>query len=39
VDLIVMASHPPEEVQDFLIGSNADRVVRHSPIPVLVVRG
>ncbi len=39
VDLIVMASHPPEEVRDFLIGSNADRVVRHSPISVLVVRG
>ncbi|MBC6416788.1 MAG: universal stress protein [Rhodospirillales bacterium] len=39
VDLIVMASHPPEEVQDFRIGSNADRVVCHSPIPVLVVRG
>ncbi len=39
VDLIVMASHPPEEVREFLIGSNADRVVRHSPISVLVVRG
>ncbi len=38
VDLIVMASHSPEEVRDFLIGSNADRVVRHSPISVLVVR-
>ncbi len=39
VDLIVMASHSPEEVRDFLVGSNADRVVRHSPISVLVVRG
>lgn len=39
VDLIVMASHPPEELRDFLVGSHAARVVRHSPISVLVVRG
>ncbi|MEO1193350.1 MAG: universal stress protein [Pseudomonadota bacterium] len=39
VDLIVMASHEPEELREFLVGSNADRVVRHSPISVLVVRG
>ncbi|MEQ8729929.1 universal stress protein [Roseitalea porphyridii] len=39
VDLIVMASHPPDEMREFLVGSNADRVVRHSPISVLVVRG
>jgi len=39
VDLIVMASHHPEELRDFLVGSNADRVVRHSPVSVLVVRG
>jgi len=39
VDLIVLASHPPEELRDFLIGSHADKVVRHSPISVLVVRG
>lgn len=37
-DLIVMASHPPNEFKTLLIGSNADKVVRHSPIPVLVVR-
>ncbi len=39
VDLIVMASHPPDEVRDFLVGSHAEKVVRHSPISVLVVRG
>ncbi|GAB5470523.1 MAG: hypothetical protein Kilf2KO_35530 [Rhodospirillales bacterium] len=38
-DLIVMASHAPDEMREFLVGSNADRVVRHSPISVLVVRG
>lgn len=37
-DLIVMASHPPDELRNFLVGSNAGKVVRHSHIPVLVVR-
>ena len=37
-DLIVMASHPPHDFQTLLVGSNADKVVRHAPIPVLVVR-
>lgn len=38
VDLIVMASHRPE-LQDYLIGPNAARVVRHASCSVLVVRG
>ena len=37
-DVIVMASHPPDELMTFLVGSNADKVVRHSTRPVLVVR-
>ena len=37
-DLIVMASHPPDELMTFLVGSHADRVVRHADRPVLVVR-
>lgn len=37
-DLIVMASHPPDELMTYLVGSNADKVVRHSTRPVLVVR-
>jgi nucleotide-binding universal stress UspA family protein len=37
-DLIVMASHPPSDFQTLLVGSSADKVVRHSTIPVLVVR-
>ena len=36
-DLIVLASHRPE-MKDFLIGENAERVVRHAPCSVLVVR-
>ncbi len=37
-DLVVMASPKPDRVREFLVGSNADRVVRRSPISVLVVR-
>ena len=37
VDLIILASHRPE-MQDYLIGSNASRVIRHAACSVLVVR-
>lgn len=37
-DLVVMSSHKPDRVREFLVGSNADRVVRRSPVSVLVVR-
>jgi nucleotide-binding universal stress UspA family protein len=36
-DLIVIASHRPE-LQDYLLGPNAARVVRHAECSVLVVR-
>ncbi len=36
-DLIVMASHRPE-LEDYLLGPNAARVVRHAKTSVLVVR-
>jgi nucleotide-binding universal stress UspA family protein len=36
-DVIVMASHRPE-MQDYLLGPNASRVVRHAPQSVFVVR-
>ncbi|HHB81325.1 MAG TPA: universal stress protein, partial [Aliiroseovarius sp.] len=36
-DIIVMASHRPE-MQDYLLGPNAARVVRHAPQSVMVVR-
>ena len=38
VDAIVMASHQPE-LSDYLIGPNADRVVRQSTRSVFVIRG
>ncbi|MFC4667376.1 universal stress protein [Seohaeicola nanhaiensis] len=37
-DLIVIASHPPGDLGTLLVGSNADKVVRHADRPVLVVR-
>ena len=37
-DLILMASHRPE-LQDYLLGPNAARVVRHADCSVQVVRG
>ncbi|MCC5991238.1 MAG: universal stress protein [Rhodobacteraceae bacterium] len=36
-DLIILASHQPG-MSDYFIGSTASRVVRHSPISVLVSR-
>ena len=37
-DLIVMGTHGLSAIADALIGSTAKWVVRHSPIPVLVIR-
>ncbi len=37
VDLIVLSSHRPK-LEDYLLGPNAARVVRHSRVSVLVVR-
>lgn len=37
-DVIVMASHKPDELRSMLISSYANAVVRHSPVSVLVVR-
>ncbi|WP_343487257.1 universal stress protein [Allomuricauda sp. d1] len=38
VDLIVMGSHGVDGLQEIFIGSNTERVVRNSDIPVLVVK-
>lgn len=37
VDLIVLSSHRPQ-MMDYLLGANADRVVRHARCSVFVVR-
>jgi nucleotide-binding universal stress UspA family protein len=37
-DLIVMGSHGTNGWKEYFVGSNTERVVRHSEIPVLVVK-
>jgi nucleotide-binding universal stress UspA family protein len=37
-DLIIMGSHGTSGVKEFFIGSNTERVVRYSDVPVLVVK-
>lgn len=38
-DLIIIATHGHTGLKHVLLGSTAERVVQHSPCPVLVVRG
>jgi nucleotide-binding universal stress UspA family protein len=38
VDMIAMTTHGRSGIQRFLLGSVADRVVRHAHVPVLLVR-
>ncbi|MDA6071878.1 universal stress protein [Flavobacterium sp. AC] len=38
VDLIVMGSHGTSGIEELLIGSNTEKVVRNSDIPVLVIK-
>ena len=38
VDLIVLGSHGWRGVKRVLLGSDAEQIIRHAPVPVLVVR-
>ena len=38
IDLIVMGSHGASGFREMFIGSNAERMVRNSPVPVLIVK-
>ena len=38
IDLVVMGSHGASGIKEFFIGSNAEKIVRNSPVPVLVVK-
>lgn len=37
-ELVVMGSHGAPGIKEFVLGSNAESIVRNSPIPVLVVK-
>ena len=38
MDLIVMGSHGAHGIREYVIGSNAEKIVRTSPVPVLIVK-
>jgi nucleotide-binding universal stress UspA family protein len=38
IDLVVMGSHGVSGFDEFIIGSNAEKVVRYSKVPVLVIK-
>lgn len=37
-DVIVMGTHGASGIREFVIGSNAEKIVRHSSIPVLTIK-
>src|SRR5688572_12117404 len=38
IDLVVMGSHGASGIREFFIGSNAEKIVRNSPVPVLILK-
>ncbi|MDW7692767.1 universal stress protein [Flammeovirgaceae bacterium SG7u.111] len=38
IDFVVMASHGAEGINETLFGSHAEQIVRHSPVPTLVIK-
>lgn len=38
IDLVIMGSHGASGLQEFFVGSNAEKIVRRSPVPVLIVK-
>ncbi|MBL7833105.1 MAG: universal stress protein [Cyclobacteriaceae bacterium] len=38
IDMLIMGSHGASGVRELFIGSNAEKIVRHSAVPVLVVK-
>ena len=38
-DLMIMGSHGVQKIEDHLLGSNAQKIVRYSSIPVLTLKG
>jgi len=38
IDLVIMGSHGASGVREFFVGSNAEKMVRNSPVPVLILK-
>jgi len=38
IDLVVIGSHGATGIREFVVGSNAEKIVRNSPVPVIVVK-
>ena len=38
IDLVVMGSHGASGLKEIFVGSNAEKIVRRSPVPVLVIK-
>ncbi len=38
IDIVIMGSHGASGAREFFVGSNAEKMVRHSPIPVLIIK-
>jgi nucleotide-binding universal stress UspA family protein len=38
IDLVLMGSHGASGLQEFFVGSNAEKIVRRSPVPVFIVK-
>lgn len=38
IDIVIMGSHGASGAREFFIGSNAEKMVRKSPVPVLVIK-
>ena len=38
IDLIIMGTHGTSGIREYFVGSNAEKVVRHAPVPVMVMK-
>ena len=38
IDVVLMGSHGATGLQEFFVGSNAEKIVRRSPVPVLIIK-
>jgi nucleotide-binding universal stress UspA family protein len=38
IDLVVMGSHGASGLREYLLGSNAEKIIRKSPVPVFIIK-